>query len=158
MSQHRPRQIDRHDLVPDLECERVQIGERDRLVIGGIVDQDIDATEASHHLPYQVIDGRAVRNIAAEGHRVDLMFPGEVTRDGFGLLAALCINDGNMGARPRKRMTDSLPQPTIATGYQRDFPCEIHASLPENSLRPPETWAAHSALTATPRTRSPRPA
>ena len=84
------------------------------------------------------------------------MFPGEVTRDGFGLLAALCINDGKMDARPRKRMTEfaapvhhyhRLP----ARLSLRD-PCEP----PENSLRPPETWAAHSALTATPRTRSSR--
>jgi hypothetical protein len=59
------------------------------------------------------------------------MFAGEVTRDSFGLLAALRINDGNMGARPRQGMTNALSQSAIAAGYQRDLPCEIHASLPK---------------------------
>jgi hypothetical protein len=64
------------------------------------------------------------------------MFRGEITRDGFGLLAALCIDDGKMGTRPCQGMTNALPQPAIAAGDQRNLPCEIHASLLKKIAEP----------------------
>jgi hypothetical protein len=40
-----PGQVDSHDLVPYLQRQIVEIAERDRDVVGGVIDQDIEAAE-----------------------------------------------------------------------------------------------------------------
>src|SRR5258707_4443328 len=69
---HRPRQVDGHDLVPYLQRQIVEIAERDRDVVGGVIDQDIEAAEGPGYLGYQLVHGRAVGDVAGESSSVDL--------------------------------------------------------------------------------------
>src|ERR1051326_1828218 len=127
---HRPGEIDVEDLVPDLHRQAVEVGERDRLVIGGIVDEDVEAAEALHDVADDALGRRTVGDVALKRGGVDLVARGEIARDAFGLVAALGIHDRDMRALFRERVTDALTDPAIAAGDERHRTVEIHRSSP----------------------------
>ena len=86
---HRPGQVDGHDLVPYFHRQTVEIGERDRDVVGGVIDQDIEAAENLRDLADQPIHRRAVGDVAGESLGVDLILRRQFAGDAFGLVAAL---------------------------------------------------------------------
>src|SRR5436190_785665 len=64
---HRPRQVDGHDLVPDFQRQIVEIAEGDRNVVGGVIDQNVEAAESLGYLADQPIHSRAVGYVTGEG-------------------------------------------------------------------------------------------
>src|SRR3982075_3769470 len=70
---HRPRQVDGHDLVPYLQRQIVEIAERDRDVVSGVIDQNIKAAEGLGYLASQPIHSRAVGYVTGESLSVDLI-------------------------------------------------------------------------------------
>ena len=127
---HRPRQVDGHDLVPHLQRQAVEVGEGDRLVVGGIVDEDVEAAEAFADVADQPIHRRAVGDVAGECRRVDLVARGQLAGDALGLIAALRIHDGDMHPLLRQRVADALPEPAVAARHQCDRALEIHRMPP----------------------------
>jgi hypothetical protein len=127
---HRSRQVGRHDPVPDLHRQTVEIAEGDRDVVGGVVDQDIETAEGPGDLADQPIHGRVVGNVTAKGFRVDLVTRREFAGDTFRLIAALRVHDGDMGALLRERVADALPQPAIAARHKRNHAPQIHRFSP----------------------------
>jgi hypothetical protein len=57
---HWPCQIDSHDLVPHVERKIVEVGEGDRFVVSGVVDEDIQTAEALGHVADQSLYGRII--------------------------------------------------------------------------------------------------
>src|SRR3982074_2907322 len=70
---HRPPQVDGHDLVPYLQRQIVEIGERDRDVVTGVIDQKIAAAEGLGSLAYQPVHSPAVGYVTGESVSVDLI-------------------------------------------------------------------------------------
>src|SRR3979411_1355479 len=71
--EHRPRQVDGHDLVPYLRRQIVELAEGDRKVISGGIDQYVKAPEGLGYLGYQPIHGRGVGYVTGESLSVDLI-------------------------------------------------------------------------------------
>src|SRR5712671_788726 len=63
---HRPRQVDGHDLVPNLRRQIVEIAEGDRDVVSGVIDENIKAAERLGYLAHQPIHSRAVGYVTSE--------------------------------------------------------------------------------------------
>src|SRR3954451_22740923 len=93
---HRPRQVDGHDLVPYLQRQIVEIAERDRDVVGGVIDQNIEAAEGLGYLAYQPVHGRAVGYVTAESSSVDLITRRQFAGDAVGLVAAARVHERQM--------------------------------------------------------------
>src|SRR3981081_156643 len=70
---HRPRQVDGHDLVPYLQRQTVEIAERDRDVVSGVIDQNIEAAEGPGYLAYQPIHSRVVAYFPGQSPEVALI-------------------------------------------------------------------------------------
>src|SRR6185436_7806719 len=70
---HGSGQVDGHDRVPDLLAQRLKIAEGDRLIVGGVVDEDVDAPEASADRLDQLADGGLIGNVAGKCRRLDLV-------------------------------------------------------------------------------------
>src|SRR5262249_45111233 len=113
------------DFRPLLDRHAVEIVERDRLVVGCVVDEDVDPAEALHDLIDQLPDLRRLGHVAGEGNRLDAV-PGQLVRDRVGVLGALRIDDRDVGALGGERVTDALPQSAIAAGDDRDAVFQIH--------------------------------
>src|SRR5882757_635304 len=101
---HRPRQVDGHDLVPYLQRQIVEIAERDRDVVSGVIDQNIKTAEGLGYLAYQPIHGRAVGYVTGESVSVDLITRRQVAGDAFRLVAAARVHDRHMCAFLRERV------------------------------------------------------
>ena len=73
---HRPRAEERasrvgvHDPRPELGRESGQVGERDGLVEGGVVDQDVDAAEARLDPRDEAVDLVRISHVGS--HRLDV--------------------------------------------------------------------------------------
>ena len=139
---HRPGQVHRDNLVPRLHGQPVQIGERDRLVIRCIVDQNIQPAEPRHHIAHKCGDCRPIGNIAGKRRRLDLVPRRELSGDPFGLLPALRVHHRDMHAFPRQSVANPLPQPAITAGDQRHRPVQIHPFAPASGGRmgPAMAW------------------
>ena len=133
---HRPRQVDGHDLVPYLERQTVEIAEGDREVVGGVIDQDIEAAEGLRYLADQPIHGRGVGDVAGESSSVDLITRRQFAGDAFRLVAAARVHDSHMGAFLRERVADALPQSAIAARHQCNHALQIHRFSPSNAHAP----------------------
>src|SRR5450631_4940263 len=70
---HRPRQVDGHDLAPHLRRQIVEIAERDRDVVGGVIDQNIKAAEGPGYLADQPIHSSTIGDVTAESLSADLV-------------------------------------------------------------------------------------
>ena len=127
---HWPRQIDSHDLVPHLEGKIVEIREGNRLVVSGIVDEDIQTAEAYGHVADQSLHGRPIGYIAGERRGVDLMARSQLPGHGLRLVAALCIDDGDMRPFFRQRVTNALPEPAVAARHDGDRALKVHERPP----------------------------
>jgi hypothetical protein len=90
---HRPGQVDGHDLVPHLHRQTVEVGERDRLVVGGVVDENVEPAEMPGHAAYHALHRRSIGDIAGERRGVDLMSRGQLASDAFRRIPALRIYD-----------------------------------------------------------------
>ena len=112
----------------------VEVLERDRLVVGGVVDQDVEAAEALHHVVDQALDLRRLRQVALEGLRLDAVLA-DLVRDRAGLVGALRIDHRDVGAGRGERMADALAQPAIAAGDDRDRILEIHERVSRKSSK-----------------------
>ena len=66
MAVHRAGEVHVDDLRPFLGGQPVEVLERDRLVVGGVVDEDVEAAEALHHLVDEPLHLRRLRHIALE--------------------------------------------------------------------------------------------
>jgi|SRR6185437_3112005 len=95
---HRPGEIDSDDLVPEFLGEAVEIGERNRLVESGVVDEDVEPAEARHNVDSQLLHRGLIGEFAGEGGRAHLMPRCEVARHTLRLLAALRVHDRDMRA------------------------------------------------------------
>src|SRR4029450_2179211 len=136
--QHRAGQVDVDDLGPFLVGEVVEILERDRLVVGGIVDQDVEPAEALHHVVDHALHLVALGDVAGEGGGADLVLL-EAPRDALPLVLARGVDDGDVTALCSQRMADALAKPAIAAGDHGDCPFQVHAFLPfevGGSLKP----------------------
>ena len=126
----RPGQVDGHDLVPDLHRQAVEVAERDRVVVGGVIDQDIEAAEGLGDLADQPIHRGIVGDVASEGVSVDLVMRGQFAGEAFRLRAALRVHNGDLDALPRERMADTLPQSAIAARHQCHRALQVHRCSP----------------------------
>src|SRR6516164_2208056 len=70
---HRPSQVNRHDPVPYLQRQIVEIAEGDRDVVSGVIDQNIKAAEGLGYLADQPIHSRAVGYVTGESLSADLI-------------------------------------------------------------------------------------
>ena len=93
---HRPGQVDRHDLVPHPGRQTVKVVEGDRLVVGGVVDEDVEPAELRRYRADHRFDRRGVGDVAGEGSGLDLVARCQLAGDGFRLFAALCVHDGDV--------------------------------------------------------------
>ncbi len=134
---HRPRQVGGHDPVPYFHRETVEIAERDREVVSGVVDQDIDAAEGLRYLADQPLHSRVVGDVTGESMRVDLILRLQFAGDAFSLLAALCVHDGDMRALLCERVADALSQPAVAARHQCNLTLQIHRFHPVMRMRRP---------------------
>jgi hypothetical protein len=125
-----PRQVDGHDLVPDIECEIVEVGERDRLIIGGVVNENVETSEAPGHFTDQPLNSPAIGDIAGESRGVDLIARCQLARDSLRLVSALCAHDSNVRTLFRQGVTDALPETAVATCDQCNRTFEIHPLPP----------------------------
>ena len=123
--QHRAGQVDVDDLGPFLVGQAVEIGEGDRLVVGGIVHEDVEPAETLHDIVDQALDLVALGHIAGKGGGRNLVLF-EIAGDSLGLVLALGIDDGDVAALRRQRMTDALAKPAIAAGDDSHPALEIH--------------------------------
>src|SRR5579871_454941 len=115
---HRTGQVDGHDFVPYLHREVVEIAEGDRDMVGGVIDQNIKATEGLGYLADQPIHSRAVGYVTGESMSVDLITRRQFAGDALGLIAAASVHDSDMCALLRERVADALPQPAIAARHE----------------------------------------
>src|SRR5205814_2412152 len=109
--------------------------ERDRFVIGGVVDEDVEAAELPAHLADDALRRRAVGDVALKRGGVDLVSRGEIARDALRLVAALRVHHSDMRALFRERVTDALTQPAIAAGDERHRAIQIHRFLLTRRIR-----------------------
>jgi hypothetical protein len=111
-------------------CKVVEVGERDRLIVGGVVDEDIETAEALAHVADQPLHCRTIGDVAGERSGVDLIAGCQLAGDAFRLLAALGIHDGDMGALFGERVADALAKPAVTARHQCDGACEVHEPSP----------------------------
>lgn len=102
----------------------------DRLVVGGVVDQDVEAAETPGHVVDHCRHSDVIGDVAGEGSGIDLVERRQLTSDIFCLTTTLGINDGDMDTLPRQGVADSLPEPTIAARHQRDQSLQVHERAP----------------------------
>src|SRR5262245_45322170 len=128
-AKHRPGEVDVEDLGPFLVGEVVEVLKADRLVVGGIVDQDVEPAEALDHVVDQALHLVAPSHVTGERRRADLVLL-EVMRHALGLILALGIDDGDVTALVGERMTDALAQPAVPAGDDGDRPFQFHGVPP----------------------------
>jgi len=102
----------------------------DGLVVGGIVDQDVEPAEALDHVVDQLLHLVALGDVALEGRGRDLV-AFEVLGDAHGLVLALGVDHGDVAAFLSERVADALAEPAIATGDDGDLALEIHGFPPD---------------------------
>ncbi len=86
----------------------------------------VEATKAGGDVIDQPRDRGGIRDVAAEGGRLDLVPCGKVARDLLRLLPALRVHHRQMHALARQRMADALAQTAIAAGHERDRSAKLH--------------------------------
>ena len=123
--EHRAGEVDVDDLGPFLVGQVVEVRERDRFVVGRVVDQDVEPAEALDHVVDHRLHLVALRHVAAERRRADLMLL-EVAHHAVGLVLALGIDDRDVTALCRERVTDALAQSAIAASDDGDLALQIH--------------------------------
>src|SRR3974390_2956222 len=127
---HRPGQVDGDDLVPLLHGHTVEIGERDRLVVRGVVDENVEPTKLPGHVADHPLYGRAIGEVAGECRGVDLISRRKLAGNTLGLVAALGIHDGDMHVLLRQRVTDALPEPPVTARHEGNRTTEVHEFSP----------------------------
>jgi hypothetical protein len=148
---HWPRQIDIHDFIPHPEGKIVEVREGDRLVVSGVVDEDVQTAKAYGHVADQSLHGRPIGYIAGERSGVDLMSRCQLPGHGLRLVAALCVDDGDMRPFLRQRVTNALPEPAVAAGHDGDRALKVHnALLRAGALLSRRAHTNRSAFTAAP--------
>jgi hypothetical protein len=118
------------DPVPRLHRQAVEIAKGDREVVGGVIDENIEAAEGLAHLAGQPLHRRAVGDVTAEGAGVGLITRHQLAGDAVGLLAALRIHDGDMRALLGECVADALSRPAIAARHQCHRARRSIASIP----------------------------
>ena len=77
---HGAGEVDVDDLRPLLVGEAIEVGEGDRLIVGGVVDQDVEPAEAFDYIVDQALHLVALGHVAGEGRGGDLVLF-EIARD-----------------------------------------------------------------------------
>ena len=116
---HRPGEVHVDDLGPFLGGEPVEVSEGNGFVVGGVVDQNVEAAETLHHIVDELLDLLRLRQVARERRCLDIVIA-DISGDLFGLLFAFRVNDCDVRALLRERVTDALAKPAIAAGDDRD--------------------------------------
>src|SRR3954453_7768438 len=132
---HRPRQVYGHDLVPHVQRQIVEIAEGNRNVVGGVIDQNVEAAESLGYLADQPVHSRAVGYVTGEGLSLDLIERRQFAGDAFRLLAAASVHHSHICALLRERVADALPQPAIAARHECNRALQVHRFSPLMRMR-----------------------
>lgn len=115
--------------MPFLDGQAVEILERDRLVVGRVVDQDVQPPEACHHAIHQRLYLIPLRQLALERRRPHAVGLRKFGGHLFGMRRAPGVDHGDVDTLGRELVADALPEPPVAACHDCDCALEIHQLL-----------------------------
>ncbi|MDP2334426.1 MAG: hypothetical protein Q8M19_27425 [Reyranella sp.] len=125
-------EIDVDDLRPFLVGEIFEISEGDRLVVGRIVDQDVEPAEALDDIVDQALHFGAPGHVTGEGGSGNLVLF-EIARDPGRLFPATSVDDRDVTALRSEGVANALAEPAIAAGDDGHLAFQVH-SCPQIGL------------------------
>ena len=113
------------DAIPDLDGERLQLGERDADVPGGIVDQNVQPAELAGRARHRAVDGSRLGLVELDGARA----AAEALDEPHGLrgtVAVADVADGHVAAGARQRLAGGSAEVAGAARHEGGAPVQVH--------------------------------